>query len=41
MGVAQYEGNRKRFFSAANRALYRAKAQGKNCVAVNDQSQSP
>jgi len=40
MGVAQYEGNRKRFFSAADRALYRAKAQGKNCVAVDDQSQS-
>jgi diguanylate cyclase (GGDEF)-like protein len=36
MGVAQYEGNRKRFFAAADRALYRAKAQGKNCVIDDD-----
>jgi diguanylate cyclase (GGDEF)-like protein len=32
VGVAQFEGNRKRFFEAADRALYRAKAAGKNCV---------
>jgi diguanylate cyclase (GGDEF)-like protein len=38
MGVAQYEGNRKRFFAAADRALYRAKAQGKNCVVDDDES---
>jgi len=36
MGVATYEGNRKRFFAAADRALYRAKAQGKNCVVDDD-----
>jgi diguanylate cyclase (GGDEF)-like protein len=31
-GVAQYQGDRKTFFQAADRALYRAKAEGKNCV---------
>jgi diguanylate cyclase (GGDEF)-like protein len=36
MGVAQYRGNRKQFFAAADRALYRAKAQGKNCVVDDD-----
>jgi len=36
MGVAQYKGNRKRFFAAADRSLYRAKAAGKNCVVVDD-----
>jgi len=36
MGVAQYDGNRKRFFAAADRALYRAKAAGKNCVVLDD-----
>jgi diguanylate cyclase (GGDEF)-like protein len=35
MGVARYEGTRKGFFAAADRALYRAKAQGKNCVVVD------
>jgi len=38
MGVAQFDGTRKRFFSAADRALYRAKAQGKNCVVADDES---
>ena len=33
-GVAQYKGDRKAFFRAADRALYRAKAEGKNCVRV-------
>jgi diguanylate cyclase (GGDEF)-like protein len=32
IGVAAFEGDRKRFFHAADRALYRAKAAGKNCV---------
>ncbi len=32
IGVAQYEGDRKVFFGSADRALYSAKAQGKNCV---------
>ncbi len=36
VGVAQYAGNRRRFFEAADRALYRAKDQGKNCVVAAD-----
>jgi diguanylate cyclase (GGDEF)-like protein len=36
VGVAQYAGNRKRFFSEADEALYRAKGAGKNCVMVAD-----
>jgi diguanylate cyclase (GGDEF)-like protein len=32
IGVASYEGNRRGFFQAADQALYRAKAAGKNCV---------
>jgi diguanylate cyclase len=35
IGVAQYEGNRKTFFQATDRALYRAKAEGKNCVVTD------
>jgi diguanylate cyclase (GGDEF)-like protein len=34
VGVAQFEGNRKQFFRAADQALYRAKAAGKNCVVI-------
>jgi len=35
IGVAQYQGNRKNFFQATDRALYRAKAEGKNCVVTD------
>jgi diguanylate cyclase (GGDEF)-like protein len=36
IGVAAFCGNRKRFFQKADQALYRAKADGKNCVAVHE-----
>jgi diguanylate cyclase len=32
IGVATFDGDRRAFFQAADRALYDAKAQGKNCV---------
>jgi diguanylate cyclase (GGDEF)-like protein len=32
IGVAEYRGDRRGFFDAADRALYRAKGAGKNCV---------
>jgi diguanylate cyclase (GGDEF)-like protein len=35
-GVAQYAGNRRLFFEAADQALYRAKDQGKNCVVADE-----
>jgi diguanylate cyclase (GGDEF)-like protein len=35
-GAAQYRGDRKAFFLEADRALYRAKAEGKNCVIASD-----
>jgi len=35
IGVAQYQGDRKAFFRATDRALYRAKAEGKNCVVMD------
>jgi diguanylate cyclase (GGDEF)-like protein len=34
LGVALYDGNRREFFSEADRALYQAKAAGKNCVII-------
>jgi diguanylate cyclase (GGDEF)-like protein len=33
-GVALFKGDRRKFFQAADRALYQAKAEGKNCVIV-------
>jgi diguanylate cyclase (GGDEF)-like protein len=36
VGVAQFQGNRKRFFQKTDEALYRAKAAGKNCVKVDE-----
>jgi GGDEF domain-containing protein len=39
VGVAQFEGERIRFFDAADRALYRAKAAGKNCVITAELTQ--
>jgi len=38
IGVAEFRGNRHKFFSAADQALYRAKASGKNCVMVDDET---
>jgi PleD family two-component response regulator len=34
VGVAAYRDNRRAFFNDADRALYRAKASGKDCVVV-------
>ncbi|MBW2267524.1 MAG: diguanylate cyclase [Deltaproteobacteria bacterium] len=39
IGVARYQGNRKAFFVATDRALYRAKAEGKNCVVMDEDEQ--
>ena len=43
VGVAQYRGNRKRFFQKTDEALYRAKADGKNCTVMDsdDAEESP
>jgi len=41
IGVAQYAGSRKRFFQAADQALYRAKAAGKNCVMAEGDVELP
>jgi diguanylate cyclase (GGDEF)-like protein len=35
-GVAAFKGNRKLFFDKADQALYRAKADGKDCVVVHE-----
>jgi diguanylate cyclase (GGDEF)-like protein len=40
MGVALYSGDRDRFFSEADQALYRAKASGRDCVMVFDPDQA-
>lgn len=37
LGVAEYKGDRKSFFERADRALYRAKARGKNCVVTDEE----
>ena len=34
LGVALYHGHRREFFAEADKALYRAKAAGKNCVII-------
>jgi GGDEF domain-containing protein len=36
VGVSHYQGERKKFFDEADRALYRAKAAGKNCAMRSD-----
>ncbi len=36
VGISQFKGDRKEFFDDADRALYRAKAAGKNCVMVEE-----
>jgi diguanylate cyclase (GGDEF)-like protein len=36
VGVSQFKGDRKKFFDEADRALYRAKASGKNCVMTDE-----
>ena len=36
IGAAQFKGDRRKFFEATDRALYRAKAQGRNCVGQDD-----
>jgi diguanylate cyclase (GGDEF)-like protein len=41
IGVAEYQGERRIFFDAADRALYRAKAAGKNCVVSAEPSGTP
>lgn len=38
VGVAAFEGDRRSFFDSADRALYRAKAAGKNCVVSASES---
>ena len=35
-GVSQFKGDRRKFFDEADRALYRAKAAGKNCVMTDE-----
>ena len=39
IGVAQYEGDRRVFFRSCDRALYRAKAEGKNCVMAAEEAE--
>jgi diguanylate cyclase (GGDEF)-like protein len=39
-GVSQYRGDAKAFFNDADRALYRAKDAGKDCVVADDSAGS-
>jgi len=41
LGVARYRGNRKKFFQATDQALYAAKAEGKNCVVMDEDDSEP
>ena len=41
VGVAKFEGDRREFFAAADRALYQAKAAGKNCVVIAEREDAP
>ncbi len=41
VGVAQYQGDRPEFFNSADRALYRAKENGKDCVCVEEPKAAP
>ncbi len=36
VGVARFRGDRQAFFNDADRALYRAKAGGKDCVMADE-----
>ena len=40
IGVAAYQGDRKALFDAADRALYRAKAAGRDCVMTAEHEES-
>jgi diguanylate cyclase (GGDEF)-like protein len=40
VGIAQFRGDRRKFFDEADRGLYRAKAAGKNCVMTDEDGES-
>ena len=40
VGIAQFRGDRRKFFDEADRGLYRAKAAGKNCVMTAEDGES-
>jgi GGDEF domain-containing protein len=41
IGVAQFHGDQKAFFNDADRALYRAKNAGKDCVMASSEDDPP